>query len=201
MTRMSHAAPNVVVIAGPNGSGKTTSAPRLLPDYLGIQEFVNADAIASGLSAFRPEAVAVQAGRVMLQRLNELAERKVSFAFETTLATRSFALWLAARRASGYRVHILFLWLRTPELAVARVARRVAQGGHSVPDDVVRRRYYRGLENFFTLYQPIADSWTMLDNSGPARPQPIAVGLRDGRTSIVDPEMWRRIRLLPENLR
>ena len=191
---MSEAAPNIVVIAGPNGSGKTTSAPRLLPSYLRIEEFVNADAIASGLSAFRPEAVAGQAGRVMLQRLNELAEQSVSFAFETTLATRSFAPWISARRASGYRVHILFLWLKSPELAVARVAARAERGGHSVPEDVIRRRYHRGLENFFTLYQPVVDSWTMLDNSGPAHPRPIAVGLRDRRISVVDADVWRRIR-------
>lgn len=142
-------APSVVVVAGPNGAGKTTAAPFLLRDSFGIQEFVNADPIAAGLSAFAPESVAIAAGRVMLARIEELARRRLSFGFETTLASRSFAPWLQRRVADGYSVHLVFLWLASPELAIARVARRVELGGHAVPEEVVRRRYAAGLRNFF----------------------------------------------------
>ncbi len=149
---MSDSSPNVVVVAGPNGSGKSTAAPSLLRDYLGLTEFVNADVIAQGLAGFHAEAVAIQAGRIMRARLRELASQRIDFAFETTLASRSFAPWLRELRDSGYRVHLLFLWLSSPELAISRVSTRVQQGGHHVPEETVRRRYHRGLQNFFTLY-------------------------------------------------
>ena len=141
---MNQQSPNVVVVAGPNGSGKSTAAPALLRDYLGITKFVNADVIAQGLSAFGSENVAMQAGRVMLERLEDLAGEQLDFAFETTLASRSFAPWLQKLGTAGYRAHLLFLWLPSPEMAVARVASRVQQGGHNVPEDVVIRRYHAG---------------------------------------------------------
>jgi predicted ABC-type ATPase len=137
----------VVIVAGANGLGKSTSAPPLLRDALEVTEFVNADTIAAGLSAFRPQSVAVAAGRIMLARMRSLAIARENFAFETTLASRSFAPWLRRLREDGYRVHILFLWLRNEELAVRRVAERVRAGGHDVPEDVVRR-YRAGLRNF-----------------------------------------------------
>lgn len=157
--------PVVVVLAGPNGAGKTTTSRAVLQGALDVQEFVNADTIAVGLSAFNPEAAAMAAGRIMLARLQALAEQRASFAFETTLASRSFAPWLQQRRAEGYRFHLIFLSLPSPELAIARVRERVQRGGHHVPEEVVRRRYAGGLRNFFTLYRPIADSWQLYDNT------------------------------------
>lgn len=139
---------HVVVIAGANGSGKSTAAPDLLRDYLEISEFVNADVIAQGLSGFNVDTVALEAGRIMLQRLRHLATQQVNFAFETTLASRTYARWLTQLRDDGYRVHLSFLWLPSEEMAVARVASRVERGGHDIPEDVIRRRYHAGLKNF-----------------------------------------------------
>jgi len=132
--------PSIVIVAGPNGAGKSTVAPALLHGTLAVDEFVNADVIASGLSAFDPESAAIAAGRVMLARLHELAEQRESFAFETTLASRTFAPWLRDLRASGYQIHLLFLWLPSAEFALDRVADRVRAGGHNVPAETVRRR-------------------------------------------------------------
>jgi predicted ABC-type ATPase len=157
---------NVVVIAGPNGAGKSTMAPRILRDALAVREFVNADTIATGLSAFSPETVAVPAARIMLKRVRQLASERRDFAFETTLASLSFAPWLARlRKDDGYRVHLVYIGLASAELAVARVAERVKRGGHAVPQPVVRRRYDRSFENFLQLYRALADSWMMVDNS------------------------------------
>jgi predicted ABC-type ATPase len=186
-------APSVIVLAGPNGAGKTTAAPYLLRDTLGIAEFVNADQIARGLSAFRPEAVAVAAGRLMLARLEELARERRSFAFETTLASRTFCPWLEARLAEGYRVHLVFLWLPSPDLAVTRVADRVARGGHGVPEEVVRRRYAAGLRNFFRLYRPIATVWEMYDSAAPRAPRLIATGQGDQTLHVGDRIAWEQI--------
>jgi predicted ABC-type ATPase len=181
-----------VVVAGPNGAGKTTAAPFLLRDALGVHEYVNADPIAAGLSAFAPESVAIAAGRVMLARVEELARQRISFGFETTLASRSFAPWLRLRLVDGYAVHLVFLWLASPELALARVARRVKLGGHSVPDDVVRRRYAGGLRNLFELYQPIVSTWQVYDNSDLRGPRLIATG--GGETTHVSQgDVWARI--------
>ena len=136
---MSDVRPSVVIVAGPNGAGKSTVAPALLQGALAVDEFVNADAIASGLSAFDPAGAAIAAGRVMLARLHELAEQRVSFAFETTLASRTFAPWLRELKASGYGIQVLFLWLPSAEFALDRVADRVRGGGHNVPAGTVRR--------------------------------------------------------------
>ena len=141
--------PKVVVIAGPNGAGKSTAATRILQDALAVQEFVNADVIARGLSAFKPESVALTAGRVMLQRLDALAAERADFAFETTLASRSFAPWLKRLNVSGYEFHLFFVWLPTAEAAIARVQERVRSGGHHVPEATVIRRFQSGLKNFF----------------------------------------------------
>jgi predicted ABC-type ATPase len=188
--RSSDERPVVVVIGGPNGAGKSTTAGLLLPEALKIHQFVNADTIAAGLSAFAPESVAFAAGRIMLQRLQDLAEQRESFAFETTLASRSFAPFLKRLKSKGYSVRVAYVWLRSPELSMRRVAERVARGGHFVPDDTVRRRYWRGLANFRQLYSPIADSWLVCDNSG-SSPRPIATGSQDGIVWALDPEGYR----------
>lgn len=185
--------PQIVVLGGPNGAGKSTCARLLLPDYLGIREFVNADEIARGLSAFAPESVAFEAGRIMLQRLRALAERQVSFAFETTLATRSFAPWLRELATRGsYEVHLLYVWLRSPELALERVAKRVRSGGHHVPPEVVRRRYSRGRANFLNIYRSLAVNWEVYDNSE-TTPRLIALGSKDERATNYDRATWKRI--------
>lgn len=157
--------PHIIVIAGPNGAGKTSAAPALLQQTLHVDHFVNADTIAAGLSAYAPEKAAIQAGKAMLNRLNELAENRENFAFETTLASRFFANWITHLKKEGYFFHLTFILLDAPDLAVARVCERVKLGGHSVPEDTIRRRYTAGLKNFFNLYKPIADSWKMYDNT------------------------------------
>jgi predicted ABC-type ATPase len=185
--------PLVVVVAGPNGAGKSTTAPRLLRGALAVREFVNADAIAQGLSAFRPETVAFAAGRVMLARLRALAAARDTFAFETTLASRNFAPWLRTLRTQGFKVHLAFLSLPTADLAVARVAERVRQGGHNVPEDAIRRRFVAGLSNFFTLFVSVADSWQMFDNSEIGGPRLIA-GQKPGAARVVyDAVAWRQL--------
>ncbi|MCK4342766.1 MAG: zeta toxin family protein, partial [Phycisphaerae bacterium] len=157
--------PHVILLAGPNGAGKSTMAPTLLKDTIGVVEFVNADTIAQGLSEFDPITVALAAGKIMLERLEELAQMRVSFAFETTLATRSLYRRLQKLIQNGYEFHLIFLWLESADLAVARVAARVRMGGHSIPESIIRRRYSAGLRNFFSLYQPLANSWRMYNNS------------------------------------
>lgn len=185
---------NIVVISGPNGAGKSTTAPALLRKAFAMEEFVNADTIASGLSAFAPDSVAFTAGRVMLDRIHELAAARVDFAFETTLASRSFAPWLRELQSESYMVHLIYLWLPSADLAVERVAERVRRGGHNVPDTVVRRRYEKSLSNFFNLYRPFADSWLMLDNSRPAEPQAIAWRNEGGPIQIVTGGPWYTLR-------
>jgi predicted ABC-type ATPase len=185
--------PLVVVVAGPNGAGKSTTAPRLLRGALAVREFVNADAIAQGLSAFRPETVAVAAGRVMLARLRALAAARDSFAFETTLASRNFAPWLRTLKTQGFKVHLAFLSLPLADLAVARVAERVRQGGHDVPEDVIRRRFATGLSNFFALFVPVADSWQMFDNSEIGGPRLIAAQVPGAERVVYDAAAWRQL--------
>ena len=184
---------NIIVLAGPNGAGKSTTGPALLRDTLGITEFVDADAVARGLSAFAPEKVAVQAGKIMLRRIRELARQHVDFAFETTLASRLFAPWLDRLRKERYEVHVVFLYLPSADVAVDRVKNRVQMGGHDVPEGVVRRRYRAGLRNFFRLYQPLAATWRVYDNSGAGGPRLIASGEGKKVTHINDGKMWNRI--------
>lgn len=152
------------IIAGCNGAGKTTAAYTILPEIWQCQEFVNADEIARGLSPFNPESVAIQAGRLMLERIETLLEQQESFAIETTLATRSYVQLLRKAHAKGYCVQLLFFWLNSPEVAIQRVAKRVAEGGHDIPKEVIKRRYQAGIRNFFELYKDIVDSWMIVDN-------------------------------------
>lgn len=186
--------PSLVVVAGPNGSGKSTTAPTLLRDTLKVDEFVNADAIAAGLSAFSPDRVAFPAGRIMLRRVKQLASSRADFALESTLSSRSLAPWIKKMQSGGYVFHLLYLWLYSADLAVQRVAGRVRQGGHSVPEAVIRRRYARSLSNFFNIYRPIADSWLMLDNSSVDGPKPIAWRTTGGPIQIVRSGPWSQLR-------
>ena len=182
--------PRLIVLAGPNGAGKTTAAGSFLRAELGVTEFVNADVIAQGLSGFRPEAAALHAGRVMLVRLKELAAARADFAFETTLASRSFAPWIRDLCQFGYEFELFFFWLSSVDLAVARVAQRVRGGGHDVPEETVRRRYRRGIDNFFHLYQPISRAWWVYDNSADGNPRLIAAGSGSAEATVADTVAW-----------
>jgi predicted ABC-type ATPase len=185
--------PHVIVLAGPNGAGKSTTAPILLRDAMAVDEFVNADVIAHGLSAFAPETVALSAGRIMLKRLTELAAKRVNFAYETTLASRTFAPWLEKLALSGYQSHLMFLALPSAEAALERVSIRVRLGGHGIPEQVIRRRFEAGLRNFFQLYQPIVSSWGLYDNSLPDQPLLIAEKTDLGRLDVKRKTLYDRL--------
>ena len=184
---------NVVILAGPNGAGKSTTAPSLLKGLLEVDDFVNADVIAQGLSGFAPQAVALEAGAIMLQRLRALVQAHGSFAFETTMASRSYAPWLRQLIETGYRVHLVFLWLSSPDLAVQRVAQRVRMGGHTVPEATIRRRYEAGLRNFFRLYKPLATTWRFFDNSAAGTLRLVAGGQGERTIRVADRNLWKHI--------
>jgi predicted ABC-type ATPase len=156
---------NLYIIAGCNGAGKTTASFTILPDILDCKEFVNADEIAKGISPFQPEKVSLDAGRIMLNRINELIEENQNFAFETTLSTRSYKNKILAAKNKGYRVTLLFFWLQNIELAKERVKIRVEEGGHNINPDIIERRYYKGIKNLFDIYLPIIDGALIFDNS------------------------------------
>ncbi len=157
--------PNLYIIAGCNGAGKTTASYTVLPEMLNCKEFVNADSIAAGLSPFKPESVAFEAGRIMLHRIHQLIEEKTDFGFETTLAAKSYISLIKTARESGYEISLLYFWLSSPEFAIFRVAKRVRKGGHNIPKDIIERRYYRGISNLFKLYIPSCDNWMVIDNT------------------------------------
>ena len=185
--------PNLYIIAGPNGAGKTTAAYNLLPEVLHCPNFVNADEIARGLSPFAPEAVSFQAGRIMLQRIDELLPQKVDFAIETTLSTRSYVQLVRRAQALGYRVHLIFFFLESEEQAIARVAQRVKNGGHGIPEEDIRRRFTRGIYNLINLYMPICEVVYVLNNNYVpailvAQKSPSLGGLHGYK-----PEMWNQL--------
>lgn len=181
----------VYIIAGPNGSGKTTFARLFLPDYVQCPNFVNADLIAQGLAPFEPRAAAIKAGKLVLQQIHEYANRGVDFAFETTLSGKSYASLLTELRAKGYFLHLFFLWVPSAELAIARIKDRVAEGGHRVPAEDVRRRFSRGLVNLFALYEPLVDSWMLFDNS---KVKPVLIAKRrNGYREVVNEELFATI--------
>ena len=182
--------PGVVVLGGPNGAGKSTAAPRLLRGSLKVEEFVNADTLAQGLSLFRPQDVAMDAGRITLARLDALESQRKSFAFEATLASQGLARRLERLKGRGYLVHIVYLWLPDVELALARVAERVRAGGHDVPADAVRRRFDRGRVNFFTIYRPLADAWRLYDATPITGPTLVATGGAGLPTRVRRRETW-----------
>lgn len=182
---------NLYIIAGCNGAGKTTASVSILPEILECREFVNADEIAKGLSPFNPESVAIEAGRLMLERINVLIEGDKSFSIETTLSTRSYNKLVEKAHSRGFKVQLLFFWLPTPEHAIERVAQRVREGGHNIPVDVIRRRYKAGIENLFNIYMPIVDSWMLIENHSNPRVV-VADGGIEG-TKIYDKRLFDNI--------
>jgi len=180
--------PNLYIIAGPNGAGKTTFARKFLPDYAKCLEFVNVDLIASGLSPFDPERAALKAGRIMLEQIHSLAERRLDFGFETTLSGKTYVKVLEEVNKRGYLIHIFFLWISDVELALERIRLRVRNGGHHIPEDVVRRRFIRSLPNFLRIYKPLANSWVIFDNSGDI-PRMIAIE-ESGKIEILDRDLF-----------
>ena len=186
--------PRLVLLSGPNGSGKSTIAPKLLKGALAVSEFVNADTIAQGLSAFESENVAFQAGRVMLSRIKRLSNQGKDFAFETTLSSRSFVPWIKRLCEEGYSFHLIYLWLPSPEAAISRVAERARLGGHDVPEETIRRRYRAGIRNFFVLYRPLASTWRFYDNASRKGPILIAAGTNESDTMILDSNAWELVK-------
>ena len=187
--------PNLYIIAGPNGAGKTTASYNLLPEILHCTNFVNADEIARGLSPFAPETVAIQAGRIMLERIEELLPQGVDFAIETTLATRSYVQLVRRAQALGYKVHLIFFFLENEEQAIQRVAQRVSNGGHNIPEDDIRRRFKRGIYNLIHLYMPICDSVLVFNNvKTPAKLVARTTNQNDD-IELIDPEMWNQLLL------
>ena len=160
------ASKRILIIAGPNGAGKTTFATEFLPNEANCPIFINADLIASGLSPFRPELVAIQAAKLMLNEIHEHVRRGDSFAFETTLSGRGYARWIPRWQQQGYRVKLFFLRLPSQEAAISRVKKRVLEGGHDVPEPVIRRRFLAGWRNFESIYRELVDEWAVYDNSG-----------------------------------
>ena len=156
---------NLYIISGCNGAGKTTASFTILPEILNCKEFVNADEIAKGLSPFQPEKAAFEAGRIMLNRINEFLENGISFSFETTLSTRSYRNFILKAQEKGYTVSLLFFWLESVDLAKERVRTRVLEGGHNIPSEVIERRYFKGIKNLFEIYMPIVDHTMIFDNT------------------------------------
>lgn len=183
--------PRIVVLAGINGAGKTTASRELLTQ-LNISVFTNADLIARGLNMLNPESVGNESARVMLEWMQEITEKRLSFAFETTLSGKTYVQWLKKRISMGYEIRIYYSWLESSELAIGRVANRVKSGGHHVQDHIVRQRYQRSVWNFLNLYQPLADFWEVYDNSSTNR-KLIAIGEKDQNFFCDDEVTWQRI--------
>jgi predicted ABC-type ATPase len=181
--------PNVYIIAGPNGVGKTTFAREFLPNYADCKNFVNADLIAQGMSPFSPETAAFRAGRLMLKEIDLLAQRRADFGFETTLSGRSYLGLIRRLKNQDYAVHFFFLWVSGVDLALSRIKYRVSEGGHDVPEADVRRRFDRSIKNFLDLYRPLGDSWLLFDNS---LGTPAAIALEEqGRLRIMKPDTYK----------
>lgn len=176
---------NIYIIAGCNGAGKTTASYTILPEILNCKEFVNADEIAKGLSPFQPEGVAIEAGKIMINRINELLNNHESFAFETTLSSKSYKNKIIEAKKNGYTVTLLFFWLQNIELAKERVKIRVLEGGHNIKGDVIERRYINGIRNLFEIYLPIMDGVFFIDNSQ-GKHEFIAQKTVDGKLTIVN---------------
>lgn len=183
--------PSLYIIAGPNGAGKTTFAREFLPKFAHCKIFVNADSIASGLAAFAPRVEAVQAGRIMLGHIRKLANQRQTFAFETTLSGRRYLSFFRELKQFGYHIHLTYLWLPSVALAIQRVKDRVIQGGHSVPEEDIRRRFNRGLKNLFSEYKPLLDTWLLLDNSE-RKSKTIAFG-KGSERQIIDGILYEKV--------
>jgi predicted ABC-type ATPase len=184
--------PNLYIIAGCNGAGKTTASYKVLPKMLNCREFVNADAIAAGLSPFNPENVAIEAGRIMLTRIDVLLQDGGDFAIETTLSTKSYVSLIKKAREIGYKITLLYFWLNSPQEAKQRVATRVSKGGHNIPGDIIERRYYRGLYNLHYLYIPVCDFWIVVNNTN-TDPEIVGEGEFNNSNVIYNYDIWDRI--------
>ncbi len=184
--------PTIYIIAGCNGAGKSTSANVILPQFLNCKEFVNADSIAAGLSPFQPDTVSFQAGRIMLNRIKELIYQNATFAFETTLTTKSYINLLKNAKGKKYKIVMFYFWLNSVELALARIEDRVRKGGHNIPKDVVIRRYKRSLDNLVNLFMPICDNWSIFDNSSDTM-SIIAKKKSIKRNFILNHKSWEQI--------
>lgn len=184
------------IIGGCNGAGKTTASYTILPDILNCKNFVNADEIARGLSPFAPEQAAIEAERMMLSNISLLLEENKTFSIETTLTTRSYVNLILRAQSQGYKVNLLYFWLDSPDLAIKRVAQRVSEGGHNIPDETIRRRYHAGINNLFKLFIPIVDSWYVLDNSDSrdAKVVIVAKGEKNGKKEIKDISVYNKIK-------
>ena len=183
---------NLYIISGCNGAGKTTASYTVLPDMLDCKEFVNADEIAKGLSPFQPEKVAIEAGRIMLGRIKGLIDQGADFAFETTLASKSYFRFIIDAQEKDYFVTLIYFWLNSPELALKRVKERVELGGHDIPEETIRRRYKSGMDNLLRLYIPVCDYWLITDNSEPPS-EVIASGYKNGKTNICNRRRYNKI--------
>ncbi|MBN9295256.1 MAG: zeta toxin family protein [Flavobacteriia bacterium] len=186
------------IIAGCNGAGKTTASFTILPEILDCKEFVNADEIAKGLSPFQPEKVSFEAGRIMLNRINDLLSENKNFAFETTLSTRSYKNKLAEAKEKGYRITLLFFWLQNTDLAKERVKIRVFEGGHNIEPEIIERRYIKGIKNLFDIYLPIVDGALIFDNSE-GKHELLAHKQIDGILNIVNQEKFKLLKSYYDN--
>lgn len=187
-------APRIVVIAGPNGAGKTSAAPELLRDAGGVDVFVNADAIAAGLAGFAPQLAAIEAGRVMLRRLRSLIDAGSDFAFETTLSGKSLSSLLADAVDRGYEIELMYIWLASVDLSAERVRQRVAEGGHSIPESDLKRRFLRSLVNFDRIYRPMARSWRVYNGNSIGPRELVAFGTGSAVDKVLDAKSWAAIR-------
>ena len=184
--------PTLYIISGCNGAGKTTTSFTLLPDIMDCKEFVNADEIAKGLSPFQPEKAAIDAGRIMINRMENLLNRGEDFAIETTLATKSYSEFIQRAHQKDYKVTLIYFWLNSVDLAIERVKARVAAGGHNIPENTIRRRYVSGNKNLSEIYLHICDEWLIIDNST-VPPEVVANKGKDEKPTINNPELFKII--------
>jgi predicted ABC-type ATPase len=185
--------PNLYIISGCNGAGKTTASFTILPEMLDCKEFVNADEIAKGLSPFQPESVSFHAGRIMVERIDELLNSGVDFAFETTLTTLSYLNTIKAAKEKGYSINLLYFWLNDVNLAIERVKIRVSEGGHNIPEETIRRRYFRGIYNLSNRFIGLCDFWIVINNS--SRPYTfVAEGQGLKEIKVHDDIIWQLIK-------
>ncbi len=190
--------PHLYIIAGPNGAGKTTFAEEFLPKYAHCPIFINADLIARGLSGFTPDATALKAGRLLLEQIDAFAAKKNDFAFETTLSGVTYLSKIKKLKEESYEIHLFFLWIPDVKLSLARVASRVKMGGHNITENVVRRRFHKGIKNFFQRYRHVMDSWILFDGAG-RKPEKIAQE-NLGKLSVFKQNLYDKISQLAEAL-
>jgi predicted ABC-type ATPase len=183
--------PTLYIIAGPNGVGKTTFADRYLPDEAKQLEFVNADLIARGLSPYDPDSVSIEAGKIALRRMRELIEHRIGFSWETTMSGRSAVIWLRQAREVGFDLKAYFLWVRNPETTIRRIRQRVVEGGHNIAEEVSRRRFFKTIQNFFSVYRPVMTTWKLIQNELPG-PRLVALE-KHGRLVIRDPAQFAQL--------